>query len=197
MIIERQEDTTADYRIRILRWLTPVAVACVLLLIQGTTGLAGPSGRQVDTTLSIAPASQKVAMGNTVTTDVMVEDVANLYTFEFELSFDPALVEGVQVEPGGFLSPDWELQNTIDNDDGLLIYALSQLNPTEPVTGSGALATITWRGVATGTSPITLTHQELYHPGGGAPISATIQNGEIVVGEAPSEFVFLPMVSRQ
>lgn len=173
-----------------LRFLIPFAVAGLLLLALAATGLASTGGAEGETTLSIAPASQEVVLGDTFTTDVWIEDVASLYTFEFRLSFDPALMEGVQVEPGGFLSPDWQLQNTINNDDGVVIYALSQLNPTEPVTGTGALATITWRGIATGTSPISFTHTDLYARGG-VSIPATTRDGEIVVmGE-----VFSPTIT--
>jgi hypothetical protein len=119
-----------------------------------------------------------------------------LYTFEFQLSFEPAIIEGVKVEPGGFLTPDWELENRIDNESGVVAYALSHLNPREPVTGTGALATITWRGIATGTSPITFSYAALYARGSVALPASTV-NGEIVVAEAPSEFIFLPMVIKQ
>jgi hypothetical protein len=146
--------------------------------------------------VSIDPPSREGYVGATTTTDVRVEDVTSLYGFEFQITFDQTVVEGVQIEPGGFLSPDWILENTVDNDNGIIAYAMSQMSPSEPQSGEGALATITWRGKAEGTSPIQFTYVLLGAPGG-IPIAATTQDGEIVVGEGPSHFVFLPMVSRQ
>lgn len=197
MTSEARKEKVAGHCRKILRWMTPVGIACLLLIGLMTSGLAGPARPGADTTLKIAPLTKKVRIGNATTTDVVVEDVANLFTFEVRLAFNPSKVEALKVEPGGFLSPDWQLQKTIDNENGQLVYAVSQLRPTEPVTGTGALATITWRGIATGTSPITFTHQELYHPGGGAPIPAQTQDGEIVVEEPLAHSNFLPLVIKQ
>jgi len=102
--------------------------------------------------------------------------------FEFQIAFDPTLVEVVQIQPGDFLSPDWLLENSVDNDNGTLAYALCQLNPSPPQSGDGVLATITWRGKVMGTSPITLTYMQLGAPLG-VPIPASTQDGEITVGE--------------
>lgn len=183
MIVEQQERARGALSGKALRCLVVAPLVGLLLLILAATGLASTPADEAATALVIDPPAQLIVPGETVTTAVRVEDVENLYTFEFHLSFDPAVIEGIQVVPGGFLSPDWQLDNTIDNDEGTISYALSQLNPSEPVTGTGALAIITWRGVTTGTTAITFTHQELYHPGGGAPIPATTQGGQIAVGE--------------
>jgi hypothetical protein len=131
--------------------------------------------------VSIEPASQQVAVGVTTTTDIVVEDVSNLQGFELQITFDPAVVEVLQVEPGGFLSPDWVLPGTIDNDNGIVDYALCQTY-SEPVTGTGALATVTWRGQGAGISPITFTYVTLSAPRG-VPITASTQGGQIAVGE--------------
>jgi len=173
---------------RQLRW-TPLRVAvqltiaCLLLSLLGSSGL-GTIGRadEPTTTVSIAPASQEIFLGGTGITDVMVEDVTDLYVFEFQIAFDPTLVEVVQIQPGDFLSPDWLLENSVDNDNGTLAYALCQLNPSPPQSGDGVLATITWRGKVMGTSPITFTYVQLGAPLG-VPIPATTQDGEITVGE--------------
>ena len=178
---------------RQLRW-TPLRVAarltmaCLVLCLLSSS-LAAISWADEGTTVSIDPSSQDVLMEETVTTDVLVENVTDLYGFEFEITFDPTLVEvvdadpnkaGVQIQPGDFLSPDWVLDNAVDNDSGTIAFALCQMNPSQPQTGSGVLATITWRGKALDVSPITFTYASLGAPGG-VPIPSSTQDGEIIV----------------
>ena len=174
-----------------LRVATRLTIACLLLSFFGSSGLATTGPANGPTTVSINPASQEISLGATGITDVMVEDVTDLYGVEFEITFDPTLVEvvdadpgkpGVQIQPGDFLSPDWLLENTVDNDNGTIAYALCQLNPSLPQSGDGVLAIITWRGKVMGTSPITFTHVQLGAPGG-VPIPSSTQDGEITVGE--------------
>ncbi len=174
--------------LRVAAWLT---IACLLLFFFGNSGLATIGWADGSTTVSIAPASQEIFLGGTDVTDVLVEDVTDLYGFEFEIAFDPAILEvvdadpgkaGVQIQPGDFLSPDWLLENSVDNDNGSIAYALCQLNPSPPQSGDGVLASITWRGKIMGTSPITLTYVQLGAPRG-VPIPASTQDGEITVGE--------------
>jgi len=167
-------------------------IASLLILFFGS-GKLTTIGWANGTMVSIAPASQEVFPEDTATTDVLVENVDNLYGFEFHITFDETLVEGVQVQPGDFLSPDWILENTIDNDNGTIDYALSQLSPSEPVSGTGVLATITWRGKAVGTSPIHFTYVQLGAPGG-ISIPASTQDGEIMVEGLFK--VYLPAIYR-
>jgi uncharacterized repeat protein (TIGR01451 family) len=155
-------------------------IALLLILFFGSSKLA-TIGWANSTTVSIDPDPQGVILGDTATTDVRVENVDDLYGFEFEITFNPAFVEAVQIQPGTFLSPDWILENTIDNDSGTINYALCQRYPHQPKDGDGVLATITWRGKALGTSSIHFTYVKLGAPGP-VPIPSTTQDGQITVG---------------
>ena len=166
----------------LLRVAAQLTVACLLLSLFGSSHLVAIGWADEPATVSIDPASQEVFLGGSGATDVLVEDVTDLYVFEFQIAFDPTLVEVVQIQPGDFLSPDWLLENSVDNDNGTLAYALCQLNPSPPQSGDGVLATITWRGKVMGTSPITLTYVQLGAPRG-VPIPSSTQDGEITVGE--------------
>ena len=161
-----------------------VAMLMTSLLISffSSNKLATISWADGDATVSIVPDPQGVLLGDTATTDVRVENVTDLYGFEFQITFDQTLVEVDQIQPGDFLSPDWELDSTIDNDNGTIDYALCQKSPNLPKSGSGVLATITWRGKAVGTSLITITHLLLGAPGG-VEIPASAEHGQITVGE--------------
>lgn len=172
-----------------LRVAARLTIACLLLSFLGGSKLATIGWANGPPTVSIAPASQEVFLEDTAAAEVWVEDVTDLYGFEFQLTFNPTLVEvvdadpvkaGVQIQPGDFLSPDWELDNTVDNDNGTIDYALSQWDPSPPQSGDGVLAIITWRGKVLGTSPIAFSHVLLGAPGG-VPIDASTQDGQIKV----------------
>ena len=159
-------------------------LVCLSGLRQATTIWA-----QGAATVRPDPTSLEIGTEDTSTVGILVEDVTDLYGFEFEITFDPAVLEvvdanpdeeGVQIQSGDFLSPDWTLENTVDNDSGTIAYALCQMNPSPPQSGDGILATITWRGKAVGTSPIQLAHV-LLGAAGGVEIPASAEDGQIVV----------------
>jgi LysM repeat protein len=140
-------------------------------------------------TVVIDPPSREVAVGATTTVDIRIENVSDLFGAEVHLTFDPALLEGVdadagkagvQIQPGAFLSPDFTAQNEVDQAAGKIDFAISQMAPHGPVSGSGVLATITFKGKAVGTSPINFVNVILAAPGG-IPISAGTQGGSLTV----------------
>ena len=162
-------------------------LVCLPGLRQATTIQA-----QEAVTIRPDPLSLEIGAGDTGTVGILVENVTDLYGFEFELTFDPAILEvvdadpdeeGVQIEAGDFLSPDWTLENTVDNDNGTIAYALCQMNPSPPQSGDGILATITWRGKAVGTSPIQLAHV-LLAATRGVEIPASTEDGQVAVTSA-------------
>jgi LysM repeat protein len=140
-------------------------------------------------TVVIDPPGREVAVGATTTVDIRIENVSDLFGAEVHLTFDPALLEGVdadagtagvQIQPGAFLSPDFTAQNAVDQAAGKIDFAISQMSPRGPVSGSGVLATITFTGKAAGTSPINFVNVILAAPGG-IPISAGTQGGSLTV----------------
>ena len=184
-----------------LRVAARLTIACLLLSFFGSSRLAATVWANGPTTVSIAPASQEIFLGGTGTTGILVEDVTDLYGFEFEITFDPTILEvvdadpdeeGVQIQPGDFLSPDWTLDNTVDNDKGTITYALCQMNPSPPQSGGGVLAIITWRGKAPGTSSLHLAHV-LLGALGGVEIPSSAGDGQIVVVSAQAPPAATPM----
>lgn len=175
----------------------PVAIHVIqmtvaLLVCLSGLGQAATSRAQEGVTVRPDPLSLEIGTGGTGTVDILVEDVTDLYALEFEITFDPTLVEvvdadpgkqGVQIEAGDFLSPDWLLNNTADNDNGTIAFALCQINPSPPQSGDGVLAIITWRSKGAGTSPLHFAHLLLAAPGG-VEIPASAENGQIAVMSA-------------
>ena len=93
----------------------------------------------------------KVQPGAQFELPVEVRGVENLYAVDIEIRFDPAILqaedadpnmEGVQAGLSTFLEAGLLLYNTIDNQEGVLRFAMSQVNPAEPVSGDGILLVV-------------------------------------------------------
>ena len=176
--------------------------ACVGLALLLTALFSMPisQGLAQGTMVVIDPATKEVAVGATTTVDVRVENVANLYGAEVQLVFNAALLEvvdtdasreGVQIQPGPLLSPDFMAKNNADQTTGRIVFAVAQMPPHEPVNGSGILATITFRGKAAGTSGINFSTTQPTPPAilsnrDGMPISASTRDGSITVTGGPT-----------
>ena len=150
-----------------------------------------PARGQQGTTVGPAPAEVVVGVAETGSFTIRVEDVTDLYAGDVRLSFDPTIIEvldanpdaaGLQIEPlSDFLSPDWMLVNEADNENGRVWYAVTQLNPSPAVSGSGDLARVSFRGLVKGSTGVTVTYQKITIPSG-VPIEATPLEAIIHVG---------------
>lgn len=142
------------------------------------------------TVLSVDPPSDEVDVGVTTTVDIHIDDVTDLASVEMYVIFDPTLLEvvdadpdttGVQVEIGPFLGTDVIVNdNEVNQDDGEILFAQEVFSDT--VSGDGVLATITFEGVAAGTSDIAIDEIDLYlEDSEGSLIDVSVENGSITV----------------
>jgi parallel beta-helix repeat protein len=141
------------------------------------------------TSLYISPAGNTVGISDTVTVDVMVGDIENLYGAQVQLTFDPTLVEvvdasefdpGIQIEQGSFPVPDEVIVNLADNSAGTIEYAVSLQGDKPGVNGSGVLARITFHGLSDGVSDVAFGGSILSDPGS-VPIEHSTQDGQVEV----------------
>jgi len=117
-------------------------------------------------TLRFDPAEIVATTCGTQTVEVRVEDVVDLTGYHLEISFDPDVIEVTDVVNGGFLAPPgesalYEPTNSIDNDNGLILFGLVQqgdgTGDPVPKSGDGVLIEITLRAVVPNeTSAITI-----------------------------------------
>jgi hypothetical protein len=129
-----------------LRLLAALALLVLTACGTGTPTSDGP-------VLNLLASSNSVKVGETFVLTLQVEGVSGLTAFEAHLSFDPALLEVVSIQPGGFVQPDFIVQNIFDNTAGTIDYAAAQFS--QPAAqGSGALLMIEFRARAGGKSVI-------------------------------------------
>jgi hypothetical protein len=138
----------------------------------------------------IDPPLRWVSIGMTTTVDIRILNVADLYGAEAHISYNPAIVQVVDQDPGvsgvqiavdGFPYGDYVALNRADNGIGYLELALTQLIPRPSVNGSGTLATITFLAVGWGISPVDIITATLADPRG-VEILSTWVDGVIQVG---------------
>jgi adhesin HecA-like repeat protein len=134
--------------------------------------------------LSIVPATQTVAAGSSVTLDVNISDVTDLFAFQFDLSFAPSVLSANSIAEGPFLpsgGTTFFLPGTIDNTNGTIsATADSLIGAISGVSGSGSLAEFTFTAIAAGTTSIDLSNVTLLDSSFDL-IDASLQSGTVVV----------------
>lgn len=134
---------------------TRLGSAIALLVVAVLIALTPVRGQaQANTVLRFTPQPLSVEEGITFTVDVWVEDVADLYGAQVYLDFEPSVLEVTNVEAGTLLTAAPMSSLTFDNALGQVDFYIFQMAPSPPVSGSGSLATITFRGKAAGASPL-------------------------------------------
>ena len=112
----------------------------------------------------------EIRPGVQVEVPVEIRDVTDLYAFDVELNFDPEYLEfedadayktGIQAGIGTFLDPGMMLTNQIDPDEGTIHVVMTQINPSQPKSGSGNLLVLYLTGLRTGQTTLEVTKVEL------------------------------------
>lgn len=173
------------------------AFLAAVLLWGAAILLSAAPASAADTSVTLNAGTQTLALGEEVAVEVVIADAVDLYGASVHLTFDPAVLEvvdadpgleGVQVIPGSFPGPSEQpgdiLVNVADNAAGTVDYGYTLLDPAPPVSGSGVLATVRFRGIGEGTSPVALA-AALWGTAGG-PVPADTQGTTLEVGGTPA-----------
>lgn len=136
------------------------------------------------------PATAQLGIGSIQAVEIRIDNVVNLAGADVQVQFNPVVLQvqdadpakdGIQIQPGNFPAPDFVATNVVTNTSGVIQYAVVQIPPTQPVNGSGLLATINFQAVGQGSSDLTFSRTDLANSDAQA-IPATGQAGQIVVG---------------
>jgi hypothetical protein len=143
----------------------------------------GDSGAQV----GLDPSTVHLDVGATQVVSVTITGVTDLYGFEFDLSFDPAVIAVQAVEVGDFLNPDFVVARTFDNTAGLVKVAITQLSPSTPKTGDGLLATILFEAIAPGDAEVEFLNVQLSNSDAISLGCVSLQPDVVVLQASPTE----------
>jgi len=165
-------------------------VALNLLVLAAWLTMAFLGGARVGaqglSTVLVAPNTQTIGVGGTAAVEVWVNSVSDFYAVEFELAFAPSVVRGIQITPGAAFVPypnEHEiLENAIVDDKAFFAATLLRVAKAPPLSGDLHLATITFEGLAAGTSPLTWVEIKLANSYG-KTISYESVDGSLIVEE--------------
>lgn len=140
-------------------------------------------------TLEVSPSAVIVLPGESFSLNVEVSGAVDLFAYQFDLVFDPALLLATDVSDGGFLTSDGGTSAFGEPiaviDPAGFITALDVLTgpapPAAGVSGAGTLLVFKFTALGTGVSPISLTNLIL-EDSAGNPLAAQLVGGQVQIG---------------
>lgn len=108
------------------------------------------------TTIFVDPATVTVRVCEQFTVDMNIADVVNLTGWEFNITFNPNLVECISVEEGPFLkSAGITIWAYVINNTAGCVYGLDSIMIGGGASGSGTLANVTFHCLGKGDTYLT------------------------------------------
>ncbi len=160
-----------------LAWLPLIVMFLGVVLVR-------PGSAQT-TTISVEPSEVKGIPGDIFEVDITVTDVVDLYTYAFELHYQPAvrILSALKVIEGDFLGPitgEPEFSSNINHLEGIIKVGDTLTTNITGYSGSGVLATIRFEVMEAGETPLTLHDTGLIDSsvdGLGEPIPHVVVDG--------------------
>jgi general secretion pathway protein D len=134
----------------------------------GSAGNAGNTGNDVvagagqvaqGTRIRFEPKSVSLKAGQTSTVGIVVDNVNDLFSIPLLLQYNPAVVSIEEVQHGGFLSGGTQeiaIVSRVDKEHGQAIISATRQPNTAGVNGSGTLMGIVVKGIAPGSSNLSI-----------------------------------------
>ena len=140
---------------------------------------------------STGPAAQ---VGSTVTYNIAIDDIADLYSYQFSINYDARYLRALNVTEGAFLGTAGStVSGVIGMDTGLIDFVYgSLLGPTPGASGSGLLASITFEAIGAGTSALSFADVIFLDSVGDDIAGLTALSGQGVVLADPGGPVDVP-----
>ncbi|HJX06396.1 MAG TPA: cohesin domain-containing protein [Candidatus Nanoarchaeia archaeon] len=166
------------------KYLTFVLVGILCLMIVSCTKAPPASPEPVvekEASVFLQPASSSANVGNEFAVEVRIKDVNALFGFQFDINYDPQILEVKEVKEGSLLNNEATTQTFCMNPNlgtpGLIKNVICTKLGEGSASGSGLLETITFKALAAGQSDITFSNFKLADSKG-VEIKATSSNGK-------------------
>ena len=130
------------------------------------------------------PANMTQAQGTTFAMNVLLSGAQNVYSVPLKISYDPKVLQVVNVSNGGLLSQDGQAVALVHRDDdssGTLQITATRPPGATGVSGQGTVVTLTFMAKAAGQSNLTISKGGARDPGmqpiavAGAVATVTVQ----------------------
>lgn len=158
-------DTNAEVRLESAVMAPPMPPASAAPPTPGAAPAANPPAltpapaAPPSALLRFDPAALTIRPGEPATIGVVVQNVQDLYSIPLLVQFNPAVVSIEDVRQGGFLSGGTQevaIVERVDKERGQAIISATRMPNTPGVSGSGILLGIVVKGVAAGTSQLSI-----------------------------------------
>ena len=143
-----------------------------------------PQASQGGASFTFDPANVSQAPGSTFAVNVMLSGAQNVYSVPLQVSYDPKVLQVVNVSNGGLLSQDGQAVALVHRDDdnaGALQITATRPPGANGVSGQGSVVTLTFMAKARGQSALTISKGGARDPGmqpmpvAGAVATVTVQ----------------------
>jgi general secretion pathway protein D len=120
---------------------------------------AAPAPQAPTPQLGFQPANVSLKPGETATIGMVIQNAQDLFSVPLLLQYNPAVISVEDVRQGGFLSGGTQpiaIVQRVDKERGQAIVSATRMPNTPGVSGSGTLFGVVIRGVAAGTSQLSI-----------------------------------------
>ena len=164
----------------------------LLSVIISLGGQFSPASAQNSAQVGVFQAYE-IQPGARVEIPIEIRNVQDLYAVDLEIHFDPRILtfedadpqmDGIQPALGTFLDAGMVLYNTVDPEAGIIRFVMTQVNPSEPKSGSGVLIVLYAVGAAEGESTLEVVRADLSTREGIAIPSELVENSVKVAANA-------------
>lgn len=166
----------------LFRLVTTLLLVCVVL-----AGCISPTwAESPEPAVRITPAGIQAKAGDTHQIIVEIRKVTNLGAFQFDLTYDPAVVQVDEVALGDFVRSTGRSVNPLGPriEAGKVTYGAFSFGDSAGPEGSGPLAVITLTARAGGQTPLGLQNVQVVDVGG-VRIPVTTAGATMVVSGTP------------
>jgi general secretion pathway protein D len=124
-----------------------------------TPSAANPAQGTPSAQIRFEPRNVSLKAGQQVTLGVVVDNVNDLFSIPFLLQYNPAVISVEEVQHGGFLqggNQEIAIVQRVDKEHGQAIISATRQPNTVGVSGTGTIMGIVVKGLAPGTSNLTI-----------------------------------------
>jgi Cohesin domain len=135
------------------------------------------------TAVYVNPGATGINIGDTVTLEIRASSITNLFGYQFDISYDPSILEFSGMQDGTLLSNNGQYQTfCVDYaaSSGKLSNIACSIIGSSGVSGSGLLKRVSFRALTSGTSDVLLSNVKLADSNS-ARISSTVLSGRVIV----------------
>jgi len=196
-----------------------LTIVCSLIIL---APIQFAQSQNSNTAVSVAPAENSVRVGETLTVNITISNVQNLYGIDLTLDWNSSVLQiiknetilGVELRPGGVLhgshisydinsyAPGDVIitQDTASQQTGEFHLVATSSSPSPSFNGSGIVAVLTFNVTSVGHSTLNLEGQLADHPLSGdnsQEIIAQFNDGSInaVIPEFPQAALLIVLVA--